>query len=83
MINKTKIYGNLIGLGFFLAIATNSVVPGVLGQQNPELKAPAHIIKTNQFPKLEQPISSKLAVIAVGLGLISTELWWFMFSKAK
>jgi plastocyanin domain-containing protein len=55
----------------------------ILGQQNPELKAPAYTIKTNQLPKLEQPISLKLAVIAVGFGLISTELWWFMFSKAK
>jgi plastocyanin domain-containing protein len=83
LINKTKIYGNLIGLGFFLAVATNSVVPGVLGQPTSELKAPAYTIKTNQLPKLEQPISLKLAVIAVGFGLISTELWWFMFSKAK
>jgi plastocyanin domain-containing protein len=83
LINKTKIYGNLIGLGFFLAIATNSVATSVLGQQNPELKAPAYTIKTNQFPKLEQPIGLKLAVITVGLGLISAELWWFMFSKAK
>jgi plastocyanin domain-containing protein len=87
LINRTKIYGNLIGLGFFLAIATNSVVASVLGQQNPELKAPAiapaYTIKTNQFPKLEQPIGLKLAVITVGLGLISAELWWFMFSEAK
>jgi plastocyanin domain-containing protein len=87
LINKTKIYGNLIGLGFFWAIATNGVAASVLGQQNPELKtsaiAPAYTIKTNQFPKLEQPIGLKLAVITVGLGLISAELWWFMFSKAK
>jgi hypothetical protein len=101
LINKTQIYGNLIGLGFFLAVATNSLVTGslafkaraclsppsavasVLEEQNPELKAPAtapaYIVKTNQFPKLEQPIGLKLAVIAVGLSLISAELWWFMF----
>ena len=80
MFNKTKIYGSLAGLGFFLALTPNIVS----AQENVEVEMPASAgEQTSQFQKIEQPLSLKLAVAVGGLGLIGAELWWFMFSKTK
>jgi plastocyanin domain-containing protein len=80
MLNKTKIYRSLAGLGFFLALTTNTV----LAQEDLEVEMPASAgEQTSQFQKIEQPTSLKLAVAIGGLGLIGAELWWFMFSKTK
>ena len=79
MFNKSKIYGSLLGLGFFLAL-----IPNVTLAQEMEVEMPASEgEQTSQFQKIEQPISLKLAVALGGLGLIGAELWWFMFSKTK
>ena len=79
MINKTKIYGSLAGLGFFLAL-----IPNVALAQEMEVEMPvSEGEQTSQFQKIEQPLSLKLAVAIGGLGLIGAELWWFMFSKTK
>lgn len=79
MINKSKIYGSLAGLGFFLAL-----IPNVALAQEMEVEMPvSEGEQTSQFQKIEQPLSLKLAVAAGGLGLIGAELWWFMFSKTK
>ena len=73
MLNKTKIYITITGLGLFLAITTNPV----LAKKTIETKL------TRQFQKIEQPLALKLMVLTGGLGLISAELWWFLFSKTK
>ena len=79
MINKSKIYGSLAGLGFFLAL-----IPNVALAQEMEVEMPvSEGEQTSQFQKIEQPLSLKLAVAVGGLGLIGAELWWFMFSKTK
>ena len=39
--------------------------------------------QTQQFQKIEQPLALKAGVTLVGLGVISLELWWFLFSKNK
>lgn len=39
--------------------------------------------QTGQFERIEQPLSSKIAVTAAGLSLIGLELWWFLLSKPK
>ena len=79
MINKTKIYGSLAGLGFFLAL-----IPNVALAQEMEVEMPvSEGEQTSQFQKIEQPLSLKLAVAVGGLGLIGAELWWFMFSKTE
>ena len=79
MINKSKIYGSLAGLGFFLAL-----IPNVALAQEMEVEMPvSEGEQTSQFQKIEQPLSLKLAVAFGGLGLIGAELWWFMFSKTK
>lgn len=80
MFNKTKIYGSLAGLGFFLALTPNST----LAQKDLEVEMPASAgEQTSQFQKIEQPTGLKLAVAVGGLGLIGAEVWWFMFSKTK
>ena len=80
MFNKNKFVSSLAGLGFFLALTTNSV----LAQKKTEVEMPASAVEqTSQFQKIEQPLSLKLAVAVGGLGLIGAELWWFMFSKTK
>jgi plastocyanin domain-containing protein len=80
MFNKSKIYGSLAGLGFFLALTSNIA----LAQIEHEVEMPvSEGEQTSQFQKIEQPLSLKLAVAIGGLGLIGAELWWFMFSKTK
>jgi plastocyanin domain-containing protein len=80
MFNKSKIYGSLAGLGFFLALTSNIA----LAQIEHEVEMPvSEGEQTSQFQKIEQPLSLKLAVALGGLGLIGAELWWFMFSKTK
>lgn len=37
----------------------------------------------SQFSRIEQPLSLKILVTLGGLGLIGTEIWWFLFSKTK
>ncbi len=79
MFDKNKIHSSLAGLGFLLVLITNSV----LAQKSIDLEMPASTGETSQFPKIEQPLGLKLAVITGGLSLIGAELWWFMFSKTK
>ena len=80
MFNKHGIFVNLLGLGFFLALTTNSV----LARQKLEVEMTASAIQqTSQFQKIEQPLSLKIAVIIGGIGLIGGELWWFMLGKTK
>lgn len=76
--NRSKIYGSLAGLGFFLVLTPNIVV-AQMEVEMPVSKGE----QTSQFQKIEQPLSLKLAVAVGGLGLIGAELWWFMFSKTK
>lgn len=41
-------------------------------------------IETNsQFYRLEQPLQLKILVTLGGIGLIGTEVWWFLFSKIR
>ncbi|MCC0175670.1 hypothetical protein I4641_01580 [Waterburya agarophytonicola K14] len=80
MFNKSKIYGSLAGLGFFLAITSNIA----LAQKEMEVEMPAFPgEQTSQFQKIEQPLGLKLAVALGGAGLIGAELWWFMFSQSN
>lgn len=82
MANKNRIVSILAGLGFLIVLTTNSS----LAQNNREIEIPISAVETSQdsrFAKLEQPLGLKIAVITVGLGLISAELWWFLFSKGK
>ena len=74
MLSKSKMVGSLAGLGFFLALTPNITLAEISASTEKQ---------TNQFQKIEQPVSLKLAVALGGLGLIGAELWWFMFSHAN
>ncbi|MGL5943632.1 MAG: hypothetical protein ACRC2S_25350 [Waterburya sp.] len=80
MFSKTKIFSNLVGLGFFLALIINTA----LAQKDLEMTMPISGGEhTSQFQKLQQPLALKLAVIVGGVSLIGVELWWFMGNKTK
>jgi plastocyanin domain-containing protein len=72
MFSQRQILGSLAGLGIILGIAS-----GV--RANQISTHPAN--STAQFRQVEQPLSLKIGVTAVGLSLIGLELWWFLFSK--
>lgn len=80
MFSKTKIFKNLAGLGFFLALITNSALAQTDLEMTMSISGGE---QTSKFQKLEQPLALKLAVIVGGVSLIGTELWWFMLSKTK
>ena len=61
--NRSKIYGSIAGLGFFLALIPNVA----LAQKEMEVEMPASAgEQTSQFQKIEQPLSLKLAVVNCG-----------------
>ena len=68
MLNK-QILSSFISLGLLLGVAE-----GVTAQMpNQHLK--------DQFRPIEQPLSLKVAVTLGGVGLITAELWWFLWSQ--
>lgn len=71
MLNKSK--------RFVQAFAIALLLGGASSVSAAEM--PAH--KSTQFRRIEQPLPVKAAVTLGGLGLISLELWWFLFSKNK
>ena len=40
--------------------------------------AKARTVDTDEFQPIEQPLSLKIGVAAVGAGLVGLELWWFL-----
>lgn len=40
--------------------------------------AKAQSVDMDEFRPIEQPLSLKLGVAAVGAGLVGLELWWFL-----
>ena len=80
MFKKNIITSNLTILGFFLMLNTGSA----LVQKELVVTIPASAVtQTKQFQKIEQPFGLKLVVTLAGLGLISAELWWFIFSQSN
>ncbi|MEB3337429.1 MAG: hypothetical protein VKJ46_08215 [Leptolyngbyaceae bacterium] len=73
MINPHKLLGTFASLGLLLGIATTAAA----------MEMPAESTPRGTFQKIEQPLSTKAAVIAGGLTLIGLELWWFLLSKPK
>lgn len=74
MVNKTAILGSIASLGFVLGLVFSEAV-AQMPHEMPE--------QTGQFRQIEQPLESRIIVTLGGLGLISLELWWFLFSKPK
>jgi len=40
-----------------------------------------HAQRSPHFQRIEQPLTLKIGLTMGGLALISTQLWWFLFSK--
>ena len=76
MMQKSWIVGSLVGVGMIVSTATVSIA-----QMQPEQMQPTQISAT--FRRIDQPLWLKGAVTAGGIGLIGSELWWFLFSKFK
>ena len=67
MLKTSKIWGSVISRGLRLGVAS-----GVKAAEMPT----QHL--GDQFRRIEQPLSLKVAVTAGGLSLIALELWWFL-----
>ncbi|MBD2527872.1 cupredoxin domain-containing protein [Nostoc sp. FACHB-133] len=72
------ILGSIASLALAFSVASSKVV----AQMNHEMPTTERL-QTTQFRRIEQPLSVKGTVTAVGLGLIGLEIWWFLLSKPK
>jgi len=68
---KTKFSSSIITLSLLLGMAS-----GATASEMP-------VNQTNEFRRIEQPFSLKLAVTLGGAALVGAELWWFLFKKRK
>ena len=73
MFKKNHIWCSIISLGLLLGVVQIAVA------QMSETESE----QSSQFRRIEQPLALKIGVTLGGLGLIGTELWWFLFSKTK
>jgi len=72
---KAIFWGTLVGFGFLLGVLSGAIATEMPGH-------PMESSKTiGEFQRIDQPISTKIAVTLGGLGLIGLELWWFLLSK--
>ena len=77
---KTIFWGTLAGFGFLLGALSGAIAAEVPGHS---MESMPRSSGSGQFQRIEQPLSTKVAVTLGGLGLIGLELWWFLFSKPK
>lgn len=65
---------------FFFTLISLSLIFGNISVSYAKIKSK----ETNsQSYRLEQPLQLKILVTLGGIGLIGTEVWWFLFSKIK
>lgn len=77
MNTRTLIRAGLTSLSLAIAIATHT--PAQMNHDEMTSTTPGN----GQFQRIEQPLSSHIAVTGAGLSLIGLELWWFLLSKPK
>jgi plastocyanin domain-containing protein len=75
MLKPVTFWGTLAGFGFLLGAISGAIAA--------EPHHDGSMRESSQFQRIEQPLSNKVAVTLGGLGLISLELWWFLFSKPR
>lgn len=76
--NRKILMATIASLSIFFGTTASKIV----AQESHEVH-PTETVQVDQFQRIEQPLGHKIAVILVGLGLISLELWWFLISKPK
>jgi ABC-type uncharacterized transport system permease subunit len=74
---------SITSLGMVLGIGIASGEAVAQMPHNMKEMQPSQNEQTEQFQRIEQPLSNKLIVTLGGLGLIGLELWWFLGSKPK
>jgi plastocyanin domain-containing protein len=74
---KLKLINLMLSLSFMGAIASSASAAEMSGM------AKDHTTRSPQFQRIEQPLALKIGLTVGGLTLISTQLWWFLFSKPK
>jgi plastocyanin domain-containing protein len=75
------IASSIASLGMMLGIAAGEAVAQM--PHNMKEMQPSQNEQTEQFQRIEQPLSNKIIVTVGGLGLIGLELLWFLGSKPK
>lgn len=79
MLKKVSFLGTLVGFGFLVGVISGAIPSAFTAPSYTERSTQ----NTTQFQRIKQPLENNLAVTLGGIGLISVELWWFLFSKPK
>ena len=78
---KPFFLGTLIGFGFLLGAILGSIAIGAPSNSMDSMQQPSR--SSSPFQRIDQPLAIKIAVTLGGLGLIGSELWWFLWHKPK
>lgn len=78
---KTIFLGTLVGFGFLLGAISGSIAIGAPSDSMDSMQQPSKV--SSPFQRIDQPLNIKIAVTLGGLGLIGSELWWFLWRKPK
>jgi plastocyanin domain-containing protein len=81
MMKRAAFFGTLAGFGFLLGAISGALAAEVPGYSMDSMQNSPRT--SDQFQRVEQPLSNKVAVTLGGVGLMGLELWWFLFSKPK
>lgn len=76
---KTALIHSVAIVGMLCGIMSN----GAIAQESHTDIQHSTPKNAGQFQRIEQPLWTKVAVTAGGLGLIGLELWWFLLSKPQ
>ncbi len=66
---------------FYLACSLLST--GLLIGSSDPVQAQLTGMNAEEFRYIEQPLALKVGITAAGIGLMSFELWWFLFSRSR
>jgi len=70
----------IVGHSLLLGV-TATVIAAKLPEQSKHSAQHTVRFQTARFQQIEQPLSHKIGVTLGGMGLISLELWWFLFGR--
>ncbi len=78
---KAIFWGTLVGFGFLIGVVSGSIAAGVPDRSMDSMPHP--VGNSGQFQPIAQPFTNKVIVTLGGLGLMGSELWWFLVSKPQ
>ncbi|MBD2154301.1 cupredoxin domain-containing protein [Leptolyngbya sp. FACHB-16] len=81
MFCKATFFATLAGFGFLLGVLSGSLSGALASEPHTESHTASPAETTVR--RIDQPLTSKVAVTLGGLGLIGLELWWFLGTKTK